>query len=125
MLHATVTGAPTGSRALSLSRSGRIGGAVVRQCTSAVADHDPWVARGAAAEPDSAFAAIVDSAQKRLWAAWEEARQFEHKGLRSTHREDAVRQFLSDHLPRAYAVASGEAVDSQEHRSGELDVMIY
>jgi len=45
-------------------------------------------------------------------------------GNRGGSVENAVRDFLSQHLARNFAVGTGEAIDAQGARSGQLDVVI-
>jgi hypothetical protein len=40
-------------------------------------------------------------------------------------REGSIASFLETHLPERFAVTTGEAVDSQDRRSTQLDVIVY
>lgn len=69
----------------------------------------------------AAFAAEEAS----LRAALDRARvDFNHRGVRGEAVERAVRLFLQRHLPRKFAVGTGEAIDRFGHRTAQLDVLV-
>ena len=76
-------------------------------------------------EVNPTFKALLNEAQSDLWNAWERAKNFQHSGIRGDEREAAVRQFLRERLPGAYGAVKGEAIDSKNTHSTQLDVVIY
>ncbi len=76
-------------------------------------------------EVNPTLKALLHEAQSDFWNAWERAKNFQHSGIRGEERETAVRQFLREKLPGAYGAVKGEAVDSKNTRSTQLDVVIY
>jgi hypothetical protein len=72
-----------------------------------------------------AFADALEQAEEQLWLSFEKTKGFQHSGLKGTGREDAVAEFLEEHLPRRFGIARGEAFDSRQGRSGQLDLVIY
>jgi hypothetical protein len=73
----------------------------------------------------SVLVQLMRSRQEALKNAFETATLYSHKGIIGSKREEGVRKFLRDHLPRNLDVVSGQAVDYLGTESGELDVMIY
>lgn len=63
------------------------------------------------------------SKSQRLLAEAEEV-VTEHSGLRGSHRENVIRIYLSDILPRRYVTGSG-MVYGLAHRSREADIVIW
>ncbi len=51
--------------------------------------------------------------------------QIEHMGGRGGEREANLRMFLEAYLPRQYAIATGEIVDSKGNISRQCDLIIY
>lgn len=64
-------------------------------------------------------------ARDDLKSAWDEARVFDHMGTRGSRREEAVRAFLNNRLPKALTVVTGQATDRFGNMSRQLDLMIY
>lgn len=75
--------------------------------------------------PSKVFASVLKQARKRLAIDANRAEAFQHRGLRGDERALALADFLSDRLPDAFAVGSGEAIDFADNRIGELDIIIY
>jgi hypothetical protein len=71
------------------------------------------------------FQAVINSAQDDLWNAWKRAENFDHRGIKGSEREEAVRNFLRERLPRSFSVTQGEVVDFRGHHSTQLDVIVY
>ena len=71
------------------------------------------------------FADALAHAEKELWLGLERTGAFAHAGTKGSEREEALAQFLREHLPTRFGVASGEAFDAKRGRSGQLDVVIY
>ncbi len=45
-------------------------------------------------------------------------------GDRGSHAESALREVLASYLPRRYSVGAGEVIDTSDHRSGQIDVVV-
>ncbi len=71
------------------------------------------------------FEQILLTAQENLWGGFERAKVIRHTGSKGTARENSLAIFLQSQLPDRFCVTTGEAVDSQERRTGQLDVVIY
>ena len=67
----------------------------------------------------------MTSQQRALQKAFEDATEYSNPGLIGTKREEGVKNFLKDHLPRRFDVVKGEAVDYLGTQSLELDLMVY
>lgn len=68
---------------------------------------------------------MLAAQEDKLRLSLEHARgSFEHSGTKGADVERAVRLFLSDHLPRYLDVGTGEAIDRNDARSGQLDIVI-
>ena len=67
----------------------------------------------------------LQAVQKRLEASLEEIRAVHtHRGNRGSVAESVVREFLREYLPPDYRVGEGEVIDSNEHVSTQLDIII-
>lgn len=51
--------------------------------------------------------------------------QLEHLGDRGVARENVLKDFLEQYLPKKYAISKGEIVDSEGNRSKQCDLIIY
>lgn len=51
--------------------------------------------------------------------------KIEHYGLKGTHREDILKQYLKKIFPQKYEFASGIIVDANEKQSKQQDFIIY
>jgi hypothetical protein len=71
------------------------------------------------------FSARFAAVEQQLLAALARARaDLTHAGSKGAVVEDAVRVFLSDHLPRRLAVGQGQVVDLYGRETGQLDIII-
>jgi hypothetical protein len=68
---------------------------------------------------------IAKQARNTLWADFERATQYGHRGARGDMREEAVEMFLSQRIPSAYRTTKGEVVDQYGNRSSQLDILMY
>jgi hypothetical protein len=75
--------------------------------------------------PARTFDQLLADAEDQLWVGFRRARAKQHPGNRGAAREEALAKFLGSQLPARFGVTTGEAVDSGERRSGQLDVVIY
>lgn len=64
-------------------------------------------------------------AQDVLLAQFEAARSFDAKVDIGQAREIFIDRFLREHLPPKALIGKGEIVDSQNSRSGQVDVIVY
>lgn len=62
---------------------------------------------------------------EQLLAEFRKIAGVKHSGGKGDLREDAFRAFLSDYLPKRYAVGRGEVITPENQVSGELDIVIY
>jgi hypothetical protein len=71
------------------------------------------------------FDQLLTSAEDQLWIGFERAQTKQHSVSRGESRENALSAFLASWLPKRFAVTTGEAIDSGERRTGQLDLVIY
>ena len=71
------------------------------------------------------FRAVLRDAEKEIALASQQASSFKQTGIRGDERAAALMRFLRQHLPAAYGVGKGEAMDYRDRKSGQLDVIIY
>ncbi len=76
-------------------------------------------------ESDKHLRRLLNRAEDQLWVDFENAGEFSHNGLAGSGREGAVAKFLRAHLPTRFVVTTGQAVDSEEAISTQLDVIVY
>jgi hypothetical protein len=69
---------------------------------------------------------IFEFASRRLRTEFEEIRNtVPHAGAKGSEAERIVRRFLSDHLPKRFAVGSGFILDRADAVSKQTDVVVY
>jgi hypothetical protein len=69
---------------------------------------------------------IFRDAAKTMRAAFEDARNnVPHRGEAGGEGEEIVRRFLSQHLPKRFAVTNGFVIDREDKASGHTDVIVY
>jgi hypothetical protein len=51
--------------------------------------------------------------------------QLSHSGSKGTVREETLKQFLRDYLPKKYSVSSGFIIDTKGNSSNQCDIIIY
>ncbi|WP_437954405.1 DUF6602 domain-containing protein [Sorangium sp. So ce119] len=61
----------------------------------------------------------------KLQADFKMATATSHAGLKGSAREEAIRAFLTQHLPRRYAVGTGQVMSPTGRMSRQCDVVIY
>jgi hypothetical protein len=71
------------------------------------------------------LAKILESHSRWLTHAFEETKALKLGFDRGTGREEALRRFLRDHLPKRYGVDSGFVVNSHGMQSNQTDIVIY
>lgn len=76
-------------------------------------------------KPSGVFRQVLDHAHETVWLEWKRATEFDHTGIKGTARENAVGAFLTAHLPKQFAVTTGEAIDCFDNRTSQLDIVIY
>jgi len=81
--------------------------------------------RGLRASPRDVLAKGFTAALVDFSAQFLKSSQFGHALTKGEERERVVRDFLASFLPSTYAVMKGEAVDIQDMRTNQLDVMVY
>lgn len=75
--------------------------------------------------PSKVFRAVLDQAREDVLGAAAKAAAFAHRGIRGDERAGALASFLRERLPGFFDVAKGEAIDYKDHRTGQLDVVVY
>jgi hypothetical protein len=63
--------------------------------------------------------------EETMLARFREAALVMHAGDKGDNREEILREFLHDHLPRKYGVLKGEVVTSAGSHSHSADIIIY
>jgi hypothetical protein len=71
------------------------------------------------------FDQLLSDAEEQLWLGFRRAGNKKHRGSRGASREEALAEFLTEQLPGRFGVTTGEAIDSGERRTGQLDVIVY
>ncbi|WP_134105757.1 DUF6602 domain-containing protein [Kribbella pratensis] len=68
---------------------------------------------------------ILRASAKKLQGAFEETAHIRHRGARGASREDPIRIFLSERMPRTVSVlGSSEVVSVDGRTSGQCDILI-
>jgi len=75
--------------------------------------------------PSEVFKAVLKEAQREILTASRKAASFGHKGIRGDERAGALANFFSERLSTAFGVSKGEAIDFHDHRSSQLDLIVY
>lgn len=68
---------------------------------------------------------LLEGASQQLRADFEATRLIPHRGVKGEEREEAVKRFLNEHMPRRFKAVSGFILDQNEQVSGHEDVIIY
>jgi hypothetical protein len=68
---------------------------------------------------------IFKEISEQLLSEFRKTAEVNHPGGKGDLREDSFRKFLSDYLPKRYAVGRGEVITPENRVSGELDIVIY
>jgi hypothetical protein len=68
---------------------------------------------------------LLTAAEKQLWIEFEKSNAFTHRGVKGAAREGSIASFLQAHLPERFAVTTGQAIDSQDRESTQLDLIVY
>ncbi len=76
-------------------------------------------------KPSAIFSTVIAQAREEVVLDAKKAGQFEHSGIRGDERAGGLKQFLSSHLPAAFGIAKGEAIDYGDRRTGQLDLFIF
>jgi hypothetical protein len=75
--------------------------------------------------PLEAFGAGFEAAVHQFSTDFLKSAVFHNASSKGTERELPVQQFLQEHLPHAFGVRKGEAVDIRGKTSPQLDVMVF
>lgn len=76
-------------------------------------------------DPSDVFRDVLDEAANKLALSSREAATFEQHGIKGDERAAALASFLREHLPGAFDVKKGEAIDFSDARTGQLDLVIF
>jgi len=72
------------------------------------------------------YPSIISRYEKILREQYEVSGKIRHKGEKGRQREDGLKQFLRDHLPEAYGIATGEIFPCIGDRvSPQCDIIIF
>ncbi len=72
------------------------------------------------------FRNVIESARKQLVLDHEKSSAFAHPSIKGNERAASFADFLRQRLPDYLEVTvRGEAIDCYDHRTGELDILIY
>jgi hypothetical protein len=71
------------------------------------------------------FKAVLADARREILLGGDRAAAFQHRGIKGDERAAALGQFLRERLPSRFGVGKGEVIDCRDHRSGQLDVIVY
>lgn len=77
------------------------------------------------AKGSDVFRGVLEAARDQLWLDFKLSKTFDHRGIRGTERERALRRFFETRLPPRFGVTTGELIDSGDRRSKQLDLIIY
>lgn len=79
-----------------------------------------------ARKPNQALGSVLEEAERNLLAAFKKSQLTRHRGIAGNARAKSIADFLAARLPGTYGVSTGaEVVDYADHRSGEMDIIIY
>jgi hypothetical protein len=76
-------------------------------------------------QPSEIFKDMLRQAADELRLSSEKAGFFKQNVIRGDERAGALAHFFNDHLPGSFSVSKGEAIDFRDHRTGQLDLMIF
>jgi len=68
---------------------------------------------------------FFERVEDTLLARFRESGFIDHSGDKGENREDLLREFLKDHLPKQYGVLKGEIVTKDGAKSHAADVIVY
>ena len=71
------------------------------------------------------FRDVLRDARKQLLLDYEKSEGFGHSGIKGDERAEALASFLQTRLPPAFGIATGEAIDRYDSKTGQLDIIIY
>jgi hypothetical protein len=71
------------------------------------------------------FWGVLEAARKQLLLDYDKSKGFNHSGIRGDERAEALGRFLTSRLPPVFGVSTGEIIDRLDHRSGQLDLVVY
>jgi hypothetical protein len=71
------------------------------------------------------FRAVLQAAKEEVLLGSSKATAFDHKGIRGDERAASLAQFLRQRLPERFGVGKGEVLDYLDHRTGQLDLVVY
>ena len=68
---------------------------------------------------------LFASIESTLLARFKESGFIQHSGDKGENREEILREFLENHLPKRYGVTKGEVITKDGNRSHAIDIIIY
>jgi hypothetical protein len=71
------------------------------------------------------FRAVLQAAKQEVLLGGSKAAAFKHNTIRGDERAASLAQFLRERLPDKFGVGKGEVLDYSDHRTGQLDLVVY
>lgn len=71
------------------------------------------------------FLGIIEDARQQLLLDYKKSEAFKHSGTKGDEREAALITFFKDRISSVFEIATGEVIDCYDHRTGQLDIIIY
>jgi len=68
---------------------------------------------------------LFSSIETTMLARFRESGFIQHSGDKGENREEILREFLENHLPKRYGVTKGEVITKDGKRSHAMDIIIY
>jgi len=68
---------------------------------------------------------FIGSVAKRMLLDFEASKEINHNGVKGTVREESLRDFLIQYLPKKYSVGTGVIVNERGTQSKQQDIFIY
>jgi uncharacterized protein DUF6602 len=78
-----------------------------------------------ARQPSAVFRTVLQDAKQEVLLGSSKAAAFVHKGIRGDERAASLAKFLRERLPERFGVGKGEVIDYLDHRTGQLDLVVY
>jgi hypothetical protein len=90
-----------------------------------VKDEATRVTQDAGTISELPFDVILEDAEERIWSVFRRSTRLRHRGTKGRVREEGVARFLRQQLPNRFSVYEGEAMDTEDRRSTQLDVIVF
>lgn len=71
------------------------------------------------------FRGVIEAARQQVLIDHQKAQSFQHRGIIGDERAASLADFVRSRIPEIFAVAKGEVIDCFDHRTGQIDFLIY